>query len=309
MSDAELLTEVRDGVGYLTLNRPRAINALTVDMMTAMSAVLTAWASDDAVRQVELSGAGERGLCAGADVRALRDTVLAGGDYGEFFDVEYALDLMIATYPKPYTAHQRGITMGGGLGISAHGSRRIAYPDTTFAMPETIIGFTPDVGVSWILAHAPGQAGIHLALTGAAVGARDGVWMGLADEVEGDAAPGVLAENLDWIDDCYAFEDAASVVGALENHRDPRARSAAAELRLRCPLSVAVTLSALRRVQKMSGVADVLDQDRRLAQHLIGSPDFVEGVRAQLVDKDKKPRWVHARIEDVTHAEVDACFR
>lgn len=309
MPNAELLTEIRDGVGYLTLNRPRAINALSVEMMAGMSAVLTAWASDPAVARVELSGAGERGLCAGADVRVLRDIVLSGGDYGEFFDIEYALDLLIATYPKPYVAHQRGITMGGGLGISAHGSRRIAYPDTKFAMPETIIGFTPDVGVAWILAHAPGQVGTHVALTGTSVGASDGVWLGLADEVHGDAAPGVLAENRDWIDDCYAFDDAARVVAALEKHPNPRARAAATQLRQRSPLSVAVTLAALRRVPAMSGVADVLEQDRRLARHLIGGPDFAEGVRAQLVDKDKRPQWTHARIEDVTLGEVEACFR
>lgn len=309
MSEAELLTEVRDGVGYLTLNRPRAINALTVAMMHGMRDTLAAWADDDAVTRVELTGAGERGLCAGADVRALRDAVLQGRDYGEFFDLEYGLDLMIADYPKPYVAHQRGITMGGGLGVSAHGSRRIAYPDTAFAMPETIIGFTPDVGIAWFLAHAPGQTGTHVALTGATVGARDGVALGLADEVEGDAAPGTLEADREWIDACYAFEDAAQVVAALENHPDPRARAAGADLRLRCPLSVAVTLEALRRVPGMTGVADVFDQDRRLAEHMIGSPDFAEGVRAQLVDKDKRPRWSHARIEDVTRAEVEACFR
>ncbi len=309
MSDAELLTEVRDGVGHLTLNRPRAINALTVAMMRGMRDALTAWADDDAVTRVELSGAGDKGLCAGADVRALRDAVLAGRDYGEFFDLEYGLDLMIADYPKPYIAHQRGITMGGGLGVSAHGSRRIAYPDTAFAMPETIIGFTPDVGIAWFLAHAPGQTGTHVALTGVTVGARDGVLLGLADEIDGDAPAGELAANREWIDACYAFDDPAQVIAALENHPDPRAREAGALLRLRSPLSVAVTLAALRRVPAMTGVADVLAQDRRLAEHMIGSPDFAEGVRALLVDKDKAPRWSHARIEDVTRAEVEACFR
>lgn len=309
MSEPELLTEVRDGVGHLRLNRPRAINALTVEMMRGMRAALDAWADDDAVDRVELTGAGERGLCAGADVRALREAVAAGRDYGEFFDLEYGLDLLIAEYPKPYVAHQRGITMGGGLGVSAHGSRRIAYPDTSFAMPETIIGFTPDVGIAWFLAHAPGQTGPHVALTGATVGARDGVLLGLADEIDGEAPEGELEANREWIDACYGFEDAAQVVAALENHPDPRARAAAADLRLRSPLSVAVTLEALRRVPAMSGVAEVLDQDRRLAEHMIGSPDFSEGVRAQLVDKDKKPRWMHARIEDVTRAEVEACFR
>lgn len=309
MSDAELLTRVRDGVGHLTLNRPRAINALTVAMMRAMRETLAAWEADPRVTSVELSGAGERGLCAGADVRALRDAVVDGREYGEFFDLEYGLDLMIADYPKPYVAHQRGITMGGGLGVSAHGSRRIAYPDTAFAMPETIIGFTPDVGIAWFLAHAPGQTGTHVALTGTTVGARDGVLLGLADEIEGDAPVGSLEADREWIDACYCFDTAEEVIAALENHADPRARAAGADIRLRSPLSVAVTLEALRRVPAMSGVADVLAQDRRLAEHMVGSPDFVEGVRAQLVDKDKSPRWTHDRIEDVTRAEVEACFR
>lgn len=318
----ELVVEVRDGVGHLVLNRPRAINALTPAMLSGIHEALDAWRDDPAVERVELSGAGERGLCSGADVRALRAHVLAGGDHMRFFEIEYATDAAIASYGKPYVAHQRGIVMGGGLGVSAHGSRRIAYPDSVFAMPETIIGFTPDVGILWYLAHAPGELGTHLALTGAGIGAADAVLVGLADEVAGGAdgeaddgesgvgsvPAGVLEGQRSWIDACYAGDDAGAIVHALETHPDERARASASVLRERCPLSVAAALEAIRRAKTMSGVDEVLAQDMQLARHLIPGPDFAEGVRAQLVDKDRSPRWQHARIEDVTRAEVLACF-
>ena len=309
MAEPELLTQVVEGVGVLRLNRPAAINARTVAMMRGMREALESWRDDEGVDSVLLLGEGSRGLCAGADVRALRQAVLDGRDFGEFFDLEYGLDLLIKEYPKPYEARQHGITMGGGLGISAHGSRRLASADAAFAMPETIIGFTPDVGVTWYLAHAPGWTGMHVALTGATVGARDGVLLGLADEADEAAPAGELEDNRSWIDACYCFPDPSDVIAALESHADSRARAAAALIRARSPLSVAVTLEAMRRVPTMTGVADVLAQDRVLADHMIGSPDFIEGVRAQLVDKDRTPRWSHDRIEDVTRAEVLACFR
>lgn len=307
-TEPEVVVEVVDGVGRLILNRPRAINALTRGMCAAIHATLDAWAGDAGVTRVELTGAGERGLCSGADVLALRQVVLDGGDWLDFFTSEYAMNAAIARYPKPYIAHQRGITMGGGLGVSAHGSRRIAYPDSAFAMPETIIGFVPDVGVLGILAHAPGELGTHLALTGTTINATDAVLVGLADEVAGDAPAGVLSAQREWIDACYAGSDTAAIVGRLEAHEDPHARMAAVVLRQRSPLSVAITLEALRRAATMATVDDVLAQDLVLARSMIPAPDFAEGVRAQLVDKDRTPRWQHARIEDVTRREVLAAF-
>ncbi|WP_232549898.1 enoyl-CoA hydratase/isomerase family protein [Propioniciclava soli] len=304
----ELLVEVADGVGRLTLNRPRALNALTAAMIAGIHAALDAWRDDPAVERVELTGAGERGLCAGADVRALRDAVLAEEPWLGFLADEYAMNAAIVSFGKPYVAHQRGFTMGGGLGVSAHGTRRIAYPDSVFAMPETIIGFIPDVGVMWYLAHAPGQLGTHLALTGASINGTDAVLVGLADEVAGEAPASELEGDRAWIDACYAGDDAAAIVARLEAHEHPRARAAAADLRQRCPLAVCVALEALRRVRSMGSVERVLAQDLVLGRHLLGRPDFAEGVRAQLVDKDRTPRWQHARIEDVGRAEVLACF-
>ncbi len=306
--EADVIVRVENGVGRLTLNRPRAINALTPAMCATIREALAAWASDDGVSGVELDGAGDRGLCSGADVRTLRQFVLDGGDWRGFFETEYAMNSAIAAFPKPYVAHMRGVTMGGGLGVSTHGSRRIVYPDSALAMPETIIGFVPDVGVLGILAHAPGEVGTHLALTGLTVGAADAVYVGLADEVAGEAVPGVLADQRSWIDDCYAGSDAAAIVGRLEAHPDPAAREAASALRQRSPLSVCVTLEAIRRARSMSGVDEVLAQDMVLVETMIPAPDFAEGVRAQLVDKDRTPRWQHARIEDVTRDEVLARF-
>ena len=308
MAEPELLVEVAGGVGRLVLNRPRALNALTAGMIAGIHSALNAWRVDDAVASVELTGAGERGLCAGADVRDLRTAIAAGEPWLDFLAAEYALNAAIAAFPKPYVAHQRGYTMGGGLGVSAHGSHRIASPDSAFAMPETMIGFVPDVGVSWYLAHAPGELGTHLALTGATVNATDAVLVGLSDEVAGEAPASELERDRAWIDSCYATDDPAEVVGRLEEHSDPRARAAASDLRRRCPLAVAVALEAVRRVRRMAGLAEVLAQDLVLARNLLGRPDFAEGVRAQLVDKDRNPRWQHARLEDVTRAEVLAAF-
>ena len=308
-TEPEVIVDVVDGVGRLTLNRPRAINALTLGMIRTLQAALDAWRDDAGVTAVELRGAGERGLCSGADVRAIRQVVLDGGDHLEFFREEYVLDGSIATYPKPYTAWLEGITMGGGLGLSAHASRRIVTPASRLAMPETIIGFTPDVGILHHLTRAPGELGTHLALTGTAVGAADALLVGLADECCGEAGPGVLEGARSWIDPCYDSDDPADVVGRLETHPDPDARVAALDLRARSPLSVAVTLEAVRRAGAMTSVAEVLAQDLVLARHLAGGPDFVEGVRAQLVDKDRSPRWQHDRIEDVTRDEVLACFQ
>ncbi len=304
----EVLVEVADGVGRLTLNRPRALNALTEGMCATLLDVLGAWAIDDAVTGVEIRGSGERAFCSGADVRSIRQRVLDGAEFEGFFRVEYAVNALIAAYPKPYTALMTGITMGGGLGLSAHGSRRIVDATSRLAMPETIIGFTPDVGVAWHLAHAPAELGTHVALTGDAFGAGDALALGLADAYAGPGRPDAPLASASWIAGCYAADDPVEIVGRLAQHPDPDARAAAETIRRRCPLSVAVTLAALRRAATMGGVADVLAQDLTLVRALVPRGDFAEGVRAQLVDKDFAPRWQHERLEDVSRAEVLACF-
>jgi enoyl-CoA hydratase len=308
VTDPELLVEVVAGVGRIRLNRPRQINALTVPMMRALSRVLDDFAADDAVTSVELTGAGERGLCAGADVRALRERALSGGDVREFFETEYGVDLQVAGFPKPYRAVMTGITMGGGLGLSAHGSVRVVDATSRLAMPETQIGLFPDVFMTPLLARMPGETGTHLALTGASVNAADALRLGLADEADGplpDPDPALAAP---WIAECYTGNDPAAILARLEQHADPAAREAAAEVRRRSPLSVAVTLEALRRAATVASLPDLLPQELGLAIRLATGPDFAEGVRAQLVDRDRTPRWTHDRVEDVSRGEVLGYF-
>lgn len=304
----ELVFEVDAGAAHVTLNRPRALNALTRGMCVDLRAQLAAWASEPAIERVEIAGAGERAFCSGADVRAIRQLVADGGDWLGFFVDEYALNALIAAFPKPYVAHMSGIDMGGGLGLSAHGSRRLVDATSRLAMPETIIGFTPDVGVAWQLAHAPGELGTHVALTGDAFGAGDALALGLADAFVGPGTPDAPLAAASWIAECYAGDDPVEIIGRLAQHPDPDARAAAATIAKRCPLSVAVTLEALRRAASMAGVEAVLAQDLALARSLIPGPDFTEGVRAQLVDKDFAPRWQHASLAEVSRAEVLACF-
>lgn len=305
---SEVLVTIEKGVGRIHLNRPRAINALTSGMLATLAAALEDFAGDPAVTRVELTGEGERGLCAGADVRQLRQVVLDGEDSpAEFLAAEYTLDLAIARYPKPYRAMMHGITMGGGMGISAHGSDRVVTATSQLAMPETQIGLFPDVLMTWRLSRMPGEVGTHLALTGDAVNASDALWLGLADRGLGELPSGRLGVDHDWITECYDGGDPVEIIGRLAEHPHPSAREAAATLRSRCPLSLHVTLAALRRAASMS-LEEVAEQDLRVCTALALGPDFAEGVRAQLIDRDRKPRWSHASVAEVTRSEVAGFF-
>ncbi len=304
----EVLAGVEDGVGHLVLNRPRAINALTPAMIDDLAGQLDTWADDDRVERVVLTGAGERGLCSGADVRALRELALAGDPGADrFFLHEYRLNAMIASYTKPYEARMTGITMGGGLGVSAHGSVRVVDATSQLAMPETGIGLFPDVGMLWYLSRA-GALGAYVALTGLPVDGATAIHLGLADTWQGDdgwPAP-VLGEE--WVSECFTAGGTSEILDRLEDDWDTEAPGeCAAVLRTRCPLSVAVTWEALRRAATMT-LEQVLAQDFVLATYFVHHADFAEGVRAQLVDKDRSPRWSHVRLEDVTPADVSAAF-
>lgn len=304
---SEVVVQVVDGVGRIHLNRPRAINSLTANMIAMIARAVTDFADDPAVTRVELTGEGERGLCAGADVRQLRQTVLDGGDPAEFLSAEYALNLAIFGYPKPYRAVMHGITMGGGMGLSVHGSDRVVTARSVLAMPETQIGLFPDVLVTWWLSRMPAEIGTHLALTGTSVNAADALRLGLADRATEELPPAVLADDHAWIADCYAGDDPVEIVQRLAEHPHPSAREAAATLRTRCPLSVHVTLAALRRAATMT-IEEVAEQDLRICPAFAAGPDFAEGVRAQLIDRDRDPHWSHASLEEVTPAEVAAFF-
>ncbi|WP_411104577.1 enoyl-CoA hydratase/isomerase family protein [Streptomyces sp. cmx-4-9] len=329
-----VLFEIRGGTGVITLNRPRALNALTHPMVRQMDAALAAWEQDPDVQQVLVRGAGERGLCAGGDIRAIHDDAKAGTTASvAFWYDEYRLNARIARYPKPYVALMDGIVMGGGVGVSAHGSVRIVTERSRVAMPETGIGFVPDVGGTYLLGRAPGGLGTHLALTGAAVGAADAMLCGLADHfvpaerieeftealAGGPAteavaryaappAPGDLAARRPWIDHCYAADSVEEIVDRLLGHGDPAAKETAETILAKSPTALKVTLAALRRAGAPRTLERVLAQEFRVSCRALGRPDLVEGIRAQVVDKDRRPRWSPAELAAVTDAEVERYF-
>jgi enoyl-CoA hydratase len=328
----DILVNVRNGVGILTLNRPKAINSLNEGMVAGMAAALDAWEHDENVHTVLLTGAGERGLCAGGDVVALHHSAKAGGaDARRFWYDEYRLNARIGSYPKPYVALMDGIVMGGGVGVAAHGSIRVVTDSTKMAMPEVGIGFIPDVGGTYLLSRAPGALGLHAALTGAPFSGADAIAMGFADHyvphdslaefteavvndgvehalaahaVEPPASP-LLAQR-DWIDTCYAGDTVADIVAALREH--DAGTDAANLISTRSPVSLAVALEAVRRAARLDTLEEVLQQEYRTSCASVRSHDFVEGIRAQLVDKDRNPQWSPASIAEVTQADVDAYF-
>ena len=337
--------EVRAGIARVTLNRPQALNALTLPMIEVLERRLPELAADSAVDVLVMRGAGGKAFCAGGDVRALYDSYLAGETlHRDFFVHEYRLDHLLHRYPKPFVAIADGITMGGGMGL-AQGSRlRVAGERTRIAMPEVGIGLIPDVGGSFFLSRLPGELGTYLALTGSELGAADAIYAGLADHfLAPDAVPrvedalgergtrasfdsvrGVLrslatrppaAPLARWraaIDRHFAQGSVAAIIESLAAEVDPALRewaSATVELmRRRSPTMLAVALQALRRGRGLA-LADCLRMEYTIVQHCFAHGELVEGVRALIIDKDKRPRWRPARIEEVDPAEVDAFFR
>lgn len=305
MSDL-IRTSVTDGVARLVLDRPSAINALNAEMFDAILATLDGWARDDSVTAIELAGAGERGFSAGADVRELAGFVREDGPWLRFLETEYSIDGLVAHLPKPVTAEMRGITMGGGLGLVAPASRRIVDSTTVMAMPETKIGIFPDAGSMYWLSRG-GAVGTHVALTSATFNGGDAIRLGLADEsADGDLPTPLHDAAPEWIDECYASDDAVEIAHRLAEHDHPDANLAGRELRARSPFAVLVALRALRRARELDHAA-VLNQDLSLMEGVI-PVDFTEGVRALLIDKDNTPEWRWSRLEDVPAEAVDAVF-
>lgn len=327
----KVATRVEGALGIIELNRPQAINALTHPMVVTVRETLQEWAGDDRVRAVAISGAGDRGLCAGGDVRDLRTMILDGAGAYEFWRDEYRMDAAIAAHPDPVVTFMDGIVMGGGVGISAHASLRLVTERSRVAMPETIIGFFPDVGALHLLARAPGELGTHLALTGTTVTGADAIAVGLADAsipsadwpdvverlVAGEVLDATVGEQpespltaqRDWIDACYAGDDPGVILQRLTDHPSPDARAAAVELARRSPLAVAITLEGIRRARQLDTLDEVLAQDLRIGRNLIThGGDFLEGVRARLVDKDNRPAWRHQSLAEVPRDEVLTYF-
>lgn len=330
----EVLTEVEGSVGLITLNRPKAINSLNQHMVDALTAILTDWADDDAVRAVVLSGAGERGLCAGGDVVSIYHSARKDGvEARRFWRDEYLLNAQIAEFPKPYVALMDGIVMGGGVGVSAHANTRVVTNTSKIAMPEVGIGFIPDVGGVYLLSRAPGGLGLHAALTGAPFSGADAIAMGFADhyvphaDVEAlrravvtdgvekalekysiEPPPSELAAQRKWIDECFAGDTVDDIVAALRGHDAGPANDAADLIATRSPIALSVALEAVRRAANLETLKDVLTQDYRVSSASLRSHDLVEGIRAQLIDKDRNPKWSPAQLPAVTAADIEAYF-
>lgn len=336
-AEPELIVTVEGSLGHLRLNRPARLNALTPAMMTGVRAALARWAGDPAVRVVLVDGAGDRGLCAGADIRALATALgpAAGNEADraatarEVLALEYAMNLELARFGAPVVAFMDGIVLGGGVGVSVHSTVRVVTERSQVGMPETAIGLCPDVGALFLLSRAPGETGMHAALTGSRFGAADAITLGLADTfVPSDAlpevtdglragnlppvstdgaGPGSLTADRDWIDACYVGDDVPAMLAALRSRPEPAAQAAAELLGGMSPFALAVTAKAVRRAETLD-LAGVLAQDLAVCSRLAARPDFAEGVRAKIIDKDGAPRWHPASPDEVDPAAVEACF-
>ena len=325
----------RDGAaGRITMNRPRAMNSLTQEMIDGFAKGIAEWKNDPAVKLVILEGAGGRAFCAGGDVRAVRAAAIAGdtATVERFFSTEYDVNLGIATFGKPWVSLVDGVCMGGGLGVSIHGSHVVVTTHAVFAMPETIIALFPDVGGSYALPRLPGAIGMWLALTGARLNGPDAVHAGLATHyvprgdlpaleaelLKGDAsaiarfaqpAPDAsFAPHRATIDRCFGAGSVPAIVAALEADGGAWAQEQLKTLRQVSPSSLFWTHELLLRGAKLS-LAECLQMELRLTRVVVNQhPDFREGVRALLVDKDNKPQWSPARIEDVDAAAIIRMF-
>jgi enoyl-CoA hydratase len=320
VQDDEIIVREQRALRRITLNRPKAL-------------------SDPAVGAILIDGAGERALCAGGDIRALYDAAKSGGSLPQkFWSTEYRLDVLIARYPKPVIAVMDGLVMGGGVGLSAHAAHRIVTERSAIAMPEVGIGFFPDVGASFLMARSPGYAGTYLMLTGERMGAADAIYSGLADvyvpaaklpelpavladcrtsrdvhaQLDAMAAappPGKLPAARRWIDNCFGADRVEGIVERLAACNIDAAQAALAAMGKMSPTSLKVTLRNIRAALSFERVEESFQQDYRIALACIAGHDFIEGIRAQIVDKDRHPHWRPERIEDVAMDIVDRHFQ
>ncbi|GBG39381.1 enoyl-CoA hydratase/isomerase family protein [Mycobacterium montefiorense] len=330
----EVLTRIDNGVGLITLNRPKAINSLNQTMVDVLGPLLRRWENDDAVRAVVLAGAGERGLCAGGDVVAVYNSARKDGvEARRFWRDEYLLNGQIGRFAKPYVSLMDGIVMGGGVGVSAHGSVRVVTEKSKIAMPEVGIGFIPDVGGTFLLSRAPGALGLYAGLSGAPFGGADAIALGFADHyvphqqlgaftkaiVDDGVESALAAHAVDppaselvaqrhWIDHCFAGETVQDIIEALRGHDAGPAQDAANLIDTRSPIAVSVALEAVRRAAKLDTLEDVLVQDYRVSSASASSHDLVEGIRAQIIDKDRDPKWSPPNLAAVSAADIDAYF-
>ena len=334
MTEIEIITRIEGGVGRITLNRPKAIHALNRSMCEAMIAALLEWRSNPSVSSVLIDHAGERGFCAGGDIRMIADSGAGDGvDAKAFFLAEYRLNDLMFGYPKPITAIVDGIVMGGGVGISEPAAIRVATERTTYAMPETGIGLFPDVGGGWFLPRLPGQTGVWLALTGIRLKAQQTIQLGIhthyvpsehiavlkADMLTGVSPieavgkydmpipPGFKLERK-AIDRLFAFDTVEEIFAALEADGSDWASAQLAILKTKSPQSLKVSLRQIRTGARLTSFAENMAMEYALGGRVVRTHDFQEGVRAVIVDKDNAPKWSPADLSGVTDATLDALF-
>ena len=333
-SEPEAIIERRGAAGLVILNRPRALNALTHAMTHAIAWALDDWEHDERIERVVFAGAGDRAFCAGGDVRALYGLGLAGDHARQlaFWRDEYRLDWRVKRYSKPIWALVDGLVMGGGVGLALHASRRVATERAHFAMPEVGIGFFPDVGATYVLSRLPGRLGAYLVATGLGVDAGDMAAVGLVDafaprerlsglledltkpdgETRASAAfaaapPANLLNDKAMIAEAFSALDRRRALAALARERAPAAAAALEAMREKCPMSQEIALRQVASAAVMT-FEDVLRQDYRIVWRICRADNFLEGVRAAIIDKDRRPRWRPAFDEEIDPAELDAYF-
>ena len=333
MTEPSLITS-RDGrAGRILMNRPKVLNAIDQPMIRAMTKILLEWRDDPTIQLVIVEGAGDRAFCAGGDIVDLRENAMAGrtNDVEAFFAEEYELNKIIAGYPKPYISLIDGVCMGGGLGISIYGAYRVASEHAMFAMPETIIGFFPDIGGTWFLPRLPGELGAYLGLTGARVRGADTVRAGFATHyvprahiatlnaalaADGAGALGAFAETLpagtlagerEAIDRVFAGDSVPAIVARLNAEGTDWAAATLKLLNGVSPAACVWSLRALRAATNLN-LAEALAVELRMTRVITKHPDFIEGVRAALVDRDRNPKWTPASLDQVDPAVIDRVF-
>jgi enoyl-CoA hydratase len=334
----DILLKVEEHAGFISLNRPSALHALTLPMVHAMTAALLAWRDDPAVKCVVIDHADGRGFCAGGDIAFLRNSAMNDGGVSglKFFHDEYQLNHLLITYPKPVVAFMDGICMGGGVGISQPARFRVATENTKFAMPETGIGLFPDVGGGWYLSRLEGRVGQFLALTGARIAGAGCLALGLAthyltSNLLAEAKSRIATEDVERIDGIlgtlsvtppdskivetivqinrhFASDRLEDILASLEGDESEWAMRELASLRSKSPQTCKVALRQLAESIALTDFADNMAMEYRIASRVIVRPDFTEGVRAVIVDKDNAPKWDPATAEDVTAGLIDAIF-
>jgi len=333
VDEGDLIVRREGAAGVIRLNRPKAINAMTLEMSEGIDAALDRFEKDPEVAVIILEGAGERGLCAGGDIRGLWESSREGGDLGaRFWRQEYVMNARIAKYPKPYVAFMDGLVMGGGVGLSGHASHRVVTDRTKLAMPEVGLGFFPDVGGTWLLSRSPGEIGTYFGLTGQTMNGPDAIHAKFADAVvpaakwpqlrealirvrQGATASdvtkligsfatgetgGPVAAKEPIIDALFGFDRMEDIFAALKRDGSEFALATLKTLNEKSPRGMVVTLKLLRLARNASSLEECLVREYRAACEVFRSDDFREGVRAAVIDKDRNPTWSPPRIEDVT---------